>query len=294
MMRQRGTMTTARIYRRGRRSPHWLRLGDRLAIRAAVRLSACAMLAAVIGFGLERGGHLEAPEGVNQTVAGRLAVILGRSAQTIRISGLKRQSPRTVLAALGIEPGSSLIGFDPGQARQRLENIDWVESAEVAIHFPNQLEIEIVEREPFAIWQRGGSYYVIDRTGTAMSMEPGPLAARLPLVSGEGAQKAAFELVNELASYPLLGSKLHGAARVGGRRWNLYFPNRAKVLLPETGMSRALGWIERLDREQGLLGRGVVSIDLRIEDRVVVVPAVEPGTEGRRPGPALAGNGAEP
>ena len=204
----------------------WLGLGDRLLVRAVTRLSACALLAAVIGFGLERGGHLAAPGVEDQSIAGRVAAILGRSAQTIRIGGLIRQSPRTVLAALGIEPGSSLLGFDTEQARTLLENIDWVEKAEIKTVFPNRLEIEIVEREPFAIWQRDGYYYVIDRTGTAMSMAPGALASRLPLVSGEGAQKAVFELVNQLASFSALGSKLQGAARVGGRRWNLIFQQR--------------------------------------------------------------------
>jgi cell division protein FtsQ len=270
-----------------------LRLGDRLVVRGLTRFSACVLLAVSIGFGLERGGHLAAPGGEDQSIAGRVAAILGHSAQTIRIGGLERQSPHTVLAALGIEPGSSLMGFDPEQARKRLENIDWVEKAEVTTVFPNQLEIELVEREPFAIWQRDGSYYVVDRTGTAMGMEPGGLASRLPLVSGEGAQKAVFELVNQLASYSALGSKLQGAARVGGRRWNLYFPNNVKVLLPETGMNEALVWIERLDREQGLLGKGILSIDLRIEGRAVVVPAIEPGVEARGASVVAAGNGAQ-
>ncbi|MGH7186568.1 MAG: cell division protein FtsQ/DivIB, partial [Pseudomonadota bacterium] len=151
----------------------------------------------------------------------------------------------------------------------------------------------LVEREPFAIWQRDGSYYVIDRTGTAMSMEPGNLPSELPLVSGEGAQKAVFELVNQLASFSALASKLQGAARVGGRRWNLYFPNNVKVLLPETGVDEALAWIERLDRERGLLGKGIVSIDLRIEDQAVVVPAVEPGVEARGAGIDVARNSVQ-
>ena len=280
-MAQPETAARGRVYRRRRRAMAWLGMGDRLLVRAVTRLSACALLAAAIGFGLERGGHLAAPGGEDQSIAGRVAAILGRSAQTIRIGGLIRQSPRTVLAALGIEPGSSLLGFDPEQARKRLENIDWVEKAEIKTVFPNRLEIELVEREPFAIWQRDGSYYLIDRTGTAMSMAPGALASRLPLVSGEGAQKAVFELVNQLASFSALGSKLQGAARVGGRRWNLYFPNNVTVMLPEMGMPEALAWVERLDREQGLLRRGIVSVDLRIGDRAVIVPAVEPGAHAQ-------------
>jgi cell division protein FtsQ len=263
----------------------WLEVGEWLAVRALTRLTACAVLAASIAYGLERGGHLTAPGGEEQPVLGRVAAIFGRSAQTIRISGLRQRSPQTVLAALGVEPGSSLFGFDTVESRKRLENIDWVESAEVKTVFPNQLEIEIVEREPFAIWQRGGSYYVIDRTGTAMGMDPAALAARLPLVAGEGAQKAAFELVNQLASYPVLGSKLKGAARVGGRRWNLYFPHNVKIMLPEQGVDEALAWLDRLERRQGVLEKGIVSIDLRMEGQAVVTPVKPVAADS---GPAMA------
>lgn len=282
-MTRQGEAGSARVYRR-RRVSAWLRWGERPLVRALARISACMVLAAAVGFGLARGGHLAALGAEDQPIMSRIAAVVGRSAQTIRIGGLERQSARTVLAALGIEPGSSLLWFDPKQARQRLENIDWVERATVAVVFPNQLEIELVERQPFAIWQRDGSYYVIDRTGTAMSMNPGALASRLPLVSGEGAQKAAYELVNLMESYPGLESKLQGAARVGGRRWNLYFPNNVKVLMPESDANDALAWVERMDREQGLLEKGIVSIDLRVAGEAVVTPAIEPDGEARGAG----------
>ena len=68
-----------------------------------------------------------------------------------------------------MQPGGSLIGFDAAVARRILENLDWIETAKVQRLFPNQLDIFVREREPFAIWQRGQAYYVIDKSGTAMS-----------------------------------------------------------------------------------------------------------------------------
>ena len=269
-----------RVYRRKRRysSKLWY-WGDSLAVRALSRAFGCLLLFSTIGYGLVQGEHLEVPGSQSQSLMGRLAPVLGYSAQTIRIAGLKRQSPQKVLAALGIEPGSPLFGFDVDIARKLLENIDWIERANVRSVFPNKLEIDIVEREPFAIWQREGSYYVIDRTGIAMSLDTSSYAGMLPLVSGHGAQLAVYELVNQLESHSGLRAKITAAARIGGRRWTLYFANNAKVALPEDKVDEALSWIEWADAEYGLLSKGIVSVDLRLSHRAVITPQIQPGED---------------
>lgn len=269
-----------RVYRRKRRysAKLWV-WGDLLAVRALSRAFGCLFLLTTIGYGLVRGDHLEAPGSQSHSLIGRLAPILGYSAQTIRIAGLKRQSPKKVLAALGIEPGSPLLDFDADVARKLLENIDWVEQANVRSVFPNKLEIDIVEREPFAIWQREGSYYVIDRKGVAMSSNASSYAGTLPLVSGQGAQLAVYELFNQLESHSRLRAKIKAAARIGNRRWTLYFANNVKVALPENNVEEALGWIEWADAEYGLLAKGVVSVDLRLSHRAAIMPQLQSGED---------------
>jgi cell division protein FtsQ len=270
----------ARVYRRKRRysSKLWY-WGDSLVLRALSRAFGCLLLLSTIGYGLVQGEHLEAPGSQSQSLTGRLAPILGYSAQTIRIGGLKRQSPQRVLAALGIEPGSPLFGFDVDIARRLLENIDWIEQANVRSVFPNTLEIDIVEREPFAIWQRDGSYYVIDRAGIAMSLDISSYAGMLPLVTGHGAQLAVYELVNQLESHSGVRAKVTAAARIGGRRWTLYFANNVKVALPEDKVEEALSWIEWADAEYGLLSKGIVSVDLRLSHRAVITPQIQRGED---------------
>jgi cell division protein FtsQ len=262
-----------RIYRRRRRPLGRLwRLGDLIIVRALSRTLACGFLIAVIGYGLFRGEHLDSIDSPDHSLLGRIAPIFGHSAQTIRISGLERRTPEAVLAAIGIEPGSPLFGFDAEQARNLLQNIDWVEKAGIRLVFPNTLEIEVTEREPFAIWQREGRYYVIDRTGVAMGADVKNYAGILSLVTGAGAQLAAYDLFNQLASHRELAAKVKAAARVGGRRWNLYFANNVTVALPEEGVDAALEWIERADREHGLLSKGIVGVDLRLQGRAVITP----------------------
>jgi cell division protein FtsQ len=267
-----------RNYSRKRRLPtrlwHW---GDRLAVRALARTFGCLFLFAAIALGLVQGRHVEMASG-QQSMLSRIAPIFGYSAQRIRIGGLKRQTPEKVLAALGIQAGSSLFGFDEETAQRLLQNIDWVQGAQVRRIFPNTLEIDIVEREPFAIWQNEGRHYVIDRTGAAMSLDVKGFAGKLPLVTGKGAQEAAYELFNQLQPHSDLLEKLKAAARVGNRRWTLYFANGVKAALPEKGVDEALSWIEAADAEHGLLSKGIASIDLRLEDRIAILPRESPAT----------------
>jgi cell division protein FtsQ len=236
----------------------------------AMRGLSLLAIAVTLAHGAIRGGYLNEEGSPWFKISGKLSGIAGMAADDIRITGLNHQSPETVLKALGVRPGGSLIGFDTSAAKSLLESLDWVASAKVQRLFPNQLEIEVAEREPFAVWQKAGSYYVIDRAGRALSsLDPSRLPA-LPLVTGEGAETAAFELVNQLEATPDLLLKLYAAARVGKRRWTLYFDHGVTVALPEKDVGKALARLQELETGQQLLSKGIKTVDLRFADRVIV------------------------
>lgn len=266
-----------------RRRPSWLDRGQSLRVRGLARTAAVLCLGVVILSGLIRGGHLDYEGSPWLLLPGQAAGLAGMAAQDITITGLAHHEPETLLAAIGVAPGSSLIGFDAVQARSILENLDWVERAKVQRVFPNQLVVEVREREPFAIWQRGQSYYVIDKSGAAMSGLAAVELVRLPLVTGEGANTAAAELINQLAAYPDIMLQMKAAARVGQRRWTLYLDSGITVQLPEQGWQKALALADELNRTQQILSRGIRSLDLRLAGRVGV-EVQDAGAEGASAG----------
>lgn len=244
--------------------------GPSLRARFIARSGACALLFGAIIHGLVIGGHLDYDGSPWRKLPGQLASSLGFAADDIRITGLVHQEPETLLSAIGVEPGGSLVGFDAVRARALLENLDWVAQATVMRKYPNRLDIVVTERQPFAIWQRDGAHYVIDQTGTAMStLDPKRLASLL-LVTGEGAHRAVAQLVNELETVPQVKKHVAAAARVGERRWTLYLDNGVTVALPETGSDKALATLAKLDRAQGLLSKGIKAIDLRLPGEMIV------------------------
>jgi cell division protein FtsQ len=95
----------------------------------------------------------------------------------------------------------------------------------------------------------------------------------LPMVTGEGANLAAAEIVNQLVVNPELMSKLAAAARVGKRRWTLYLDNGVKIALPEQGIEQALKEVKLLDGSEKILSRGISELDLRVPGQVRIAVA---------------------
>jgi cell division protein FtsQ len=240
--------------------------------RFAVRSGAVSMLAAVIGYGLLAGDHLNDPSGGTRGLAAQVSSYFGYAAEDLRIHGLERMPPEAVMKAIGVMPGGSLLGFDANHARRILLNLDWVKQASVRVLPPNRLEVEVSEREPFAVWQRDGLYYVIDREGMAMASFDARRFAGLMLVSGDGAQEEVSQLVNQLEAWPALQSQVKAAARVGNRRWTLHFAGGRRALLPETGVEAALARLADLEARHRVLESGIREIDLRLADSAVLVP----------------------
>ena len=123
---------------------------------------------------------------------GDLSAGLGLRVGRVEIEG-RAKTPQAMLdAALGIRPGEPILAYSLDAARQRLESIQWVESATVARRLPGTIVVTLKERRPYAIWQTGGDFKLIDREGEVVTDTDAALFAdQLPLLVGPGAPKAA-------------------------------------------------------------------------------------------------------
>lgn len=254
---------------------------ERLPQRMGVYASG-AFLAMWVAYGVVLGGHVSSVGSVTAGAVGYVAAQLGFGVEEVRISGHNETGESEILSALELGPTASLVTLDPYRAQQRLELIDWVRSATVKKLFPGTVEIDIVEREPYALWQIGGIVSLIDRHGSTIGLLQHRRHARLPMVVGYGANRAAGALIELVAEHPRLAGRVRAAVRVAERRWNLRLDNGIEIRLPEDDPSAALAELVRLDTEEGLLARDIVAVDMRLSDRLVVRLS-ESGVERRRP-----------
>ncbi len=169
---------------------------------------------------------------------------------------------------LGIAIGDPILGFDTEDAKARLESLPWIEHATVGRFLPDTIKIKLVERKPLAIWQHDGRYSLIDRDGGEIVGEITATEMRrrfegLRILAGEGAPEQAVDLFKMLSAEPELSERVTAASWVGDRRWTLTLDNGVSVLLPERAPLDAWRFLARLAKEQALLDRAIVTIDLR-------------------------------
>ena len=168
---------------------------------------------------------------------------------------------------------------DVSAIRQRLLGYGWVKDARVSHRLPDTLVIDIVERTPSALWQSDGRLALIDREGVVLDRVPVDKMPDLPLVIGAGANGQSEGLNRLMAAVPTLKPQLASANWVGGRRWDLSFQSGETVSLPEgeDAAKAALTKFVRLDKQTGLLGRGILRFDLRVPGKMIVRLPRAPG-----------------
>jgi len=203
---------------------------------------------------------------------------MGLRIEEVLVEGRYRTDGDVILSQLGLELGRPVLSVDPVAARAKLETLPWVHVASVERQLPGTIFIHLTERQPLALWQEQGVIRVIDHHGEVIADVEARRFAGLPLVVGPDAPAHAAKLIAVMNSEPDLRKRVTAAVRVGGRRWNIQIEGRIDVRLPEGDAAAAWSQLARIERQQGLLSRDVIIIDLRLPDRLVVRtdPASEP------------------
>jgi cell division protein FtsQ len=243
----------------GRRLPRFLGTGLTIAFYAVTAF-----------IGLSEGGHLKDFYRDYGEPHHALARMAGLGLERITISGISQLRETEVLAAANLTSKVALVFLDVSEVRERLERVPLIKSAAIRKLYPNELVVSLTEREPHALWQLKGELFVIAADGTVIDLMQDDRFVDLPLVVGEGANVRTKEYLALLESAGPLKARIRAGTLVSGRRWTLKIDNGLDVRLPELGAADAVARLVKLDREQKILEKDVLAVDLRMADRVVV------------------------
>jgi len=134
---------------------------------------------------------------------------MGFIVSRVDVMGEGRLNEQDVLKALNVRPGDYFFGIDLERAQKRTESLPWVDSAVVRRLWPNRIVVQLVENQPYAVWQNNGELHLIKTTGEVIA----PVSAKASLpknllhVVGDGAGENAEELDRYIREWPGLRAK---------------------------------------------------------------------------------------
>ncbi|WP_298371904.1 cell division protein FtsQ/DivIB [uncultured Bradyrhizobium sp.] len=255
----------------------YILLVERYLPRRIGLVATLAILFGSLGFGIVRGGHLEEFTTALSDTRNALANSAGFRITTVGINGRRQLSQDEVLAIGGVNGRSSLLFLDADTVRAKLKANPWIADATILKLYPGRLQIDIVERTAFALWQQNGRLSVIASDGAVLEPYVSRRFLNLPLVVGKGADTRAQDFLALLDRYPQVRSVTRAAIFVGERRWNLRLKDGLDVRLPENDVGNALAALSRLDKDEKLFSRDIVAVDMRLPDRLIVQLSEEAG-----------------
>ncbi len=261
-----------RVLLRGERAARgltgWRQRLDRPAPRGLGTALAIGLLLGAAVLGATRGGEYQALVEREGGIGDFAARALGFGVDVVTISGEVQLTEPEILALAGLSPKDSLPFFDAARARKNLEALPLIKQASVRKLYPNRIVIDIVERTPFALWQKDGEVHTVAADGAVIADMRDQRFSSLPFVVGDGANARLSEFIGLLDAAAELRPKIVAGVLVGERRWNLKMKSGIEVKLPESDPLAAMATLVDLQRRQRILDRDVLTLDFRVPGKV--------------------------
>ena len=198
---------------------------------------------------------------------------VGFKLDQVTVEGRSHADAKMVKEALNMKQGQPILAMDLVAMKRKLELIPEVKTVAVTRSLPNQLVVTLTERVPAAFWQHRGVQQLVDAEGMVLAQEKYKNHLALPVVVGDDAPRHVAELLALLDSAPNIKPEVVAAVRVGDRRWNLKLKRDIVVMLPEESPVAAWKRFDVLVTRDALLSKAIRSVDMRMEDRVFIMPS---------------------
>lgn len=185
----------------------------------------------------------------------------------IELVGLRYLAPDPILAALRLEPASSVF-TDLTLLADRVKGVPGVAAAAVVRRYPGTLEIVVREAVPAAFVAEGhGTLVPVDAQGRVLPFDPGRAPLDLPIASRDSGVLSVLALVH--AVEPGLYETVTGAraAASGGVLLDL---GSRRILFGRDARPAEVRSVALVEQDLALKGRAYTELDARFAGQVVV------------------------
>jgi cell division protein FtsQ len=159
----------------------------------------------------------------------------------IQATGLTEVSRAQILPVFGEDIGRNIFFVNLSDRRRQLEEIPWVERATVMRLLPDQIHVQVVERQPVAFVRQDQQIGLVDANGVLLSMPAATMAQHhysFPVLTGIDPRDPLASRKARMAVYERLLAELdannqHFSEQIS--EIDLTDPEDARVLMPEQG-----------------------------------------------------------
>ncbi len=209
-----------------------------------------------------------------------------RDAFMVKMMTIEGASPvvdKGLRAMLPVALPASSFDIDLDNLRERVLKLDAVEAVDLRIKPGGVLSAVVTERVPVVLWRHARGIELLDKTGHRVaSATSRDVRKDLPIIAGEGADRATPEALALIdAAGPVL-PRLRGLERMGERRWDLVMDRGQRIKLPAEGALQALERAIAMESALSMLDRDISVVDLRQKARPVVRVGLEAQNAIRR------------
>ena len=194
----------------------------------------------------------------------------GFVARNILVEGREYTDPEVLKALINVQKGDPLFSFNPDEAQELVEQIQWVEAAHVERRLPDTIYIRLQERQPLALYQKDGKLTLIDYKGDVITRHGLERFKNLVVVIGKDAPERAYDLLENLAAESYIYDQTSNVAYIDERRWDIILKGGMRIKLPADDYGLALRKLGRAQAEDGLLDKDLTGIDMRDPEKIVV------------------------
>ncbi len=228
----------------------------------------------IVFLGIWLGGFLPNVMQAGDNFKRNRLMSMGFVIERVDVMGEGRLREEDVRRALGVYAGDYLFGIDMDGAQKRVESLSWVDRAVVRRLWPDRIVVQIIERQPYALWQHEGEVKVVDVKGATISDADAIKFTQLTLFVGDSAGEQAADIRQMMDEFPQISGRVASFVNVSDRRWDMVLDEGAiRVMLPEQNMRKALRNLQSLQAQTRLLDRTIESIDMRLPDRLTISPS---------------------
>jgi cell division protein FtsQ len=200
----------------------------------------------------------------------KLLIENGFFIKNVDIKGINHLNQKDILKIINSYNKKNIFNVDLKKIYNEITQNTWVEELSIKKIYPNTLKIDLIEKEPIAIWQNKSVYHLITKNGEIiLEANLNNFKKQLPIIIGKNAHKNVYSILQILNIDKNLTKNIWSLTFVNERRWDIHFNQGLTIRLPSTSVKEAWEKIILLSKKFNILSLDLTELDLRSSKNVL-------------------------